>query len=72
MAIRQVITDPIDIINFGKYSGKTIEFIIQNNPYYIFWLDDNKIVSFSQNIIDSAIMEEINNSPPESFFWQPD
>ena len=32
-----------DKLSFGKYKGKTVEWILKNDPQYIRWIFDNKI-----------------------------
>ena len=72
MTIRQKVTRYEDVITFGKYKGKTIEWIAENDPSYIVWLNDEQIVDFPDEIVDAAIMDDMNNNPPEEWFWQPD
>jgi len=45
-----------DVMTFGKYKGKTIEYIIGVDPQYIIWLYRNSIrdISFSGDIIYRA------------------
>lgn len=45
-----------DVMTFGKYKGKTIEYIINFDPQYIIWLQRNSIreISFNGDIIDKA------------------
>ena len=44
------------IIGFGKYMGKTIRYILENDPKYILWMNDNQIqgMTFSENILERA------------------
>ena len=72
MAIRQKVTWYEDIITFGKYKGKTIDWIAENDPSYIIWLNDEQVVDFPAEIVEAAIMDDMNNNPPEEWFWQPD
>jgi len=49
-----------DKILFGKYKGKTISEIAEENPGYIVWLDENvKTISIDQKIV--ADCEEISD-----------
>ena len=72
MAIRQKVTWYEDIITFGKYKGKTVDWIAANDPSYIIWLNDEQVVDFPAEIVEAAIMDDMNNNPPEEWFWQPD
>lgn len=70
--IRQVIKDYEDIMTFGKYKGKTVEWIIDDQPSYIMWLVENEIIECDDEIYEDAQWADANNSPPEDYFWQPD
>lgn len=72
MAVRQIVKSYDDIITFGKFKGKTIDWIAKNDPSYIIWLNDEQVVDFPAEIIEAAIMDDMNNNPPEEWFWQPD
>ncbi len=72
MAVRQIVDDYAVVITFGKFKGKTFDWIAENEPSYIIWLSEEGIVKFSDEILDAAIMDDMNNTPPEDFFWQPD
>ena len=47
---------PSSIISFGKYKGKTFQWILNENPRYILWLQQNGIqnISFEGNFIITA------------------
>ena len=60
-----------DIISFGKHNGKTIAWIVKNEPSYILWLDENGIVKFTEEVVNEAAMYEMTSYLPEEFFWQP-
>ena len=47
---RQTITSYDDVITFGKYKGKTIDWIAEHNPGYIVWLHDERV---GNNILDT-------------------
>jgi len=70
--MRQIVTSYADVITFGKFKGKTIRWISQQEPSYIIWLDEEKIVQFLDEILDNAISDDANNSPPEDYFYQSD
>ncbi|MCR4322839.1 MAG: hypothetical protein NUV61_02015 [Candidatus Azambacteria bacterium] len=53
--IRQTILHKLDIFTFGKYKGKTVRHVIEHEPSYILWLDEQKIVAFPQEILDNAL-----------------
>ena len=60
------------VIEFGKHKGKTIDWIAENHPDYIVWLHENQVCVVDEKILDAAIADDMNNSPPEDFFWEPD
>ena len=72
MTIRQIVKSYDDVITFGKHSGKTFDWIADNEPSYIIWLNDEGIVQFPEDILEAAMIDDANNSPPEEYFWQPD
>jgi uncharacterized protein (DUF3820 family) len=72
MTTRMIVKDYDDVITFGKYRGKTIGDIADINPRYIIWLNEEKIVEFPEDILEAAIIDDANNSPPESYFWESD
>lgn len=39
---------------FGKYKGRTIEFVIGVEPGYILWMHDEKLAIFDSKILDTA------------------
>lgn len=47
-----------DKFTFGKHKGETVEFVIGCDPGYILWMEDEKIVKFSEKIL--AYAEEAN------------
>ena len=71
MTILQTINDYDDIFTFGKYKGKTVDWVAEHNPGYIVWLHENKVAEIDEEILDAAIMDDINNNPPEEWFWEP-
>lgn len=52
---------------FGKYKGLTVSTIIANNPSYIFWLMENTMVLFSEDVI--LALEETTDpcAPPKAW-----
>lgn len=60
MNYRQTMTHKLDVFEFGKFKGKSVRHVIENEPSYILWLDTEKIVKFSKEIIDNA--EDNNHS----------
>jgi len=65
----QQIVSFYDIIAFGKYKGQTIAWIIERDPDYIMWLDEEAIVKFPRQILDDAYESAMEQSPPEEFFF---
>lgn len=51
---RQTIKDAQYIMQFGRYKGQTIEFLLENCPWYIRWLADNTNIDFDHTIMDIA------------------
>lgn len=72
MTLRQTITDLEDVMTFGKHKGKAVDWITDNEPSYILWLVDNEIIDCDDEIYEIAIVSDMNQSPPEDFFWEPD
>ena len=60
------------VLTFGKYKGKTVDWIAENEPGYIVWLQENDVCVVDDEIYDAAMMDDMNNSPPEECFWEPD
>ena len=43
------------VLDFGKYSGQTVEDVIYNErPDYILWAETNTNKSFSTEVLDAA------------------
>lgn len=61
MTIKQVIKNKLDILEFGKFKGKTVRHIIEHEPSYILWLNEEKIVEFPQDVLDKAEDEMFNH-----------
>jgi len=55
MAIREKkisLTSLSDLMPFGQYKGETMEWILENDPSYILWLEDK--VDMDVSIVDRA------------------
>ena len=51
-----MIEDKLQKFNFGKYRGKTIFWVMRNDPKYIIWTYQNlKTINYSDNILLEAI-----------------
>lgn len=52
------------VFNFGKYNGKTVEFVLETNPQYISWLSEKNnsfvVKNINKSDIDKAI-EKLSN-----------
>lgn len=72
MTIRQIVKSYDDVLTFGKFSGQSIDYVAEHEPSYIIWLADEKIVEFSRDILEAAEIDDANNNPPESWFWEND
>jgi len=62
--MRQVVKHKTDVFTFGKFKGKTVRHVLENDPSYIIWLHEEKIVEFPQSILDNAedmVWEEKND-----------
>ena len=63
-----------DILTFGKFKNKTIQWIFDNHPQYIVWLDENvKTISIDQYIVAQCI-ENCNDgcSEGDGYDWYQD
>jgi hypothetical protein len=67
--IRQNITDYEDVMTFGKYKGKTVEWIWEHNLEYLIWLVDEGVVKMREEMYEAACLDDADNSPPESWFF---
>lgn len=43
-----------DILTFGKHKGKSVEWVLENAPGYIVWLEEEKICNVEQEIYNLA------------------
>jgi hypothetical protein len=69
--LRQTITDGLDILTFGMYRGKTIDWVIENNPDYMLWLNEKGIAKFPKCLLDEAD-ESARYLEPEEAYMFPD
>ena len=42
------------VLTFGKHNGKTISYVVENDPSYILWLDENTDCIVSNTVYESA------------------
>ena len=61
-----------DVLDFGKHKGKTVEWVAENFPHYVCWMVEEGVAQLPSEVYDKALENDANNSPPESFFYQPD
>ena len=61
-----------DVLMFGKYKHKTIQWVFENNPSYILWLREENVCEVDEEIYDVSVLKDMENSPPEDYVWQPD
>lgn len=59
--MRPKMAHKLDVFTFGKHRGKTVRWVIDNDPSYILWCGENKICEFSQEILDNAEDADIPN-----------
>lgn len=69
---KPVLKNKTDVLTFGKYKGMTVRYILDVDPSYILWLDEEKICSISQSILDNATDEDLNQQLDEMDFGLPD
>lgn len=54
MSYKYTLRERTDKLSFGKYKGKTIEYVLNENPSYILWLDREQIVYLPTPVISEA------------------
>jgi len=54
MEFRQIVKKYDDAITFGKYFGKSFRYILEENPSYIVWLNDENIVKLPARLVEKA------------------
>lgn len=64
---REPIRDRNFVMPFGKYEGRTLEFVMEHDPQYILWLQSGNGIEFH-----SDIMDEIEADEFEPCLWSPD
>ena len=57
-------THKLDVFTFGKFKGKSVRHVLEDEPTYILWLDSEGIVEFSQEILDNAQDEMFDGDDP--------
>ena len=62
--ISRTITDRNKRIGWGKYARETAQDILDNDPGYFLWLDENTDVLIASDILAEA---DENNSPNHEF-----
>jgi hypothetical protein len=60
------------VFTFGKHKGKTVNEVAEEEPSYIVWLVEENVCEVDEEIYEAAIMDDMNNSPPEDYFWDND
>lgn len=68
----KVVRHKLDVLDFGKHKDKTVRWVIEHDPSYIIWLNENKICEIPEEIVEEAQISDANQSPPEDWFWTPD
>lgn len=66
MTIRQTVTKKTDLLTFGKYRGKSVRWILLEEPSYILWLHEKEIVSFPEDLIIEAEEEHLQELEADS------
>ena len=61
-----------DVLDFGKHKGKAVEWVVENAPSYICWMVEEGVAQLPSEVYDKALENDANNSPPESYYYQPD
>ena len=51
---KQVIKAYTDVLTFGKHKGRTIEYVLDNDPGYIVWLVAEDVAYVSTEIYSDA------------------
>ena len=46
------------IINFGKYKGKTLEYIADKDNSYILWMNKESILNFDKEFLKACEMDD--------------
>jgi uncharacterized protein (DUF3820 family) len=46
------------VMPFGKYKGKTLGQIVEANPGYVLWLEDNNVLKIEESLLNLAAQNE--------------
>lgn len=52
--IQATITDKKYLLPFGKYKGESVQDVLDNDPRYLCWLQENTDLDFHYTIIEEA------------------
>ncbi len=61
---KRTITDRNARIGFGRYAHETVQDVLDNDPAYFLWLDENTDIEIACNILTEA---EDNAKPDHEF-----
>lgn len=62
-----------DVLSFGRYCGKSVEDILDDNPGYLVWLQDENICEVDEEIYQEAQLydwadrEYAHNEQPRTY-----
>ena len=56
-----------DVLTFGKHKGKSVEWVLNNEPGYIVWLEEEKICDIEQEIYNLA--QEFDEDNKNDWAW---
>jgi hypothetical protein len=57
--LSKVIKKKSDFLAFGKFNGKTVEYVLINEPSYIIWLHKDKVIEMPEEIVKEAMEREL-------------
>lgn len=64
------VTDLGYVFKFGKYKGETVEDILVDDPSYIIWIADKRIMDFSTEIYNQALKNDTTDFDlPDYMDW---
>jgi len=53
-----------DIVSFGKYKGKTIEYVLKSDKQYLLWLHRSKVLKLDSDItLELGLWKECKRNP---------
>lgn len=61
---KRTITDRYKKLGFGKFAHETVQDILDNDPQYILWLDENTDIEIASDILAEA---DKNANPVHEF-----